>query len=183
MSTPDKLPASEPVDFSRRFVLPALSRGVTYVFLGAAILLLDLFTGRFLLFPILFVVPVALSAWFCSPRLAYSLAFLLPAGRFLIAMFQDTPSSFPYIAANGLIRVAVLGFIAFLVSRTAHQTKELQLRVNTLVTVCAWSRTIEYQGEWISFEEYLQRRFNIDTSHGISPAEAAKAFKRPRQNE
>ena len=48
--------------------------------------------------------------------------------------------------------------------------------MQSLVTVCAWSRTIEYEGAWLSFEEYLLRRFNLNTSHGISPAEAKKAF-------
>lgn len=47
-------------------------------------------------------------------------------------------------------------------------------KAQVLVNVCAWSRTIEFNGEWISFEEYLKRRFNIDTSHGISPIEMEK---------
>ncbi len=144
--------------------------------MGVAILLLDLFTGPFLLFPILFVIPVTLAAWFHSPRMAYALALLMPLGRFFIAEFVDTPFPLVYIVANALIRVVVLVFMAFLVSRTARQTKELERRVNDLVTMCAWSRTVEYQGEWISFEQYLQRRFNINTSHGISPSEAQKAF-------
>lgn len=51
----------------------------------------------------------------------------------------------------------------------------LQLRrLRRLARVCAWSRTIEFRGEWVSFEEYLRRRFQIQTTHGISPAEAAK---------
>ncbi|MHB8523615.1 MAG: hypothetical protein ACYDH9_23065 [Limisphaerales bacterium] len=40
MSTPAKPPVSEPAGFVKRFVLPALSRGVTFVVLGIAILLL-----------------------------------------------------------------------------------------------------------------------------------------------
>ncbi|HEY3900122.1 MAG TPA: CHASE3 domain-containing protein [Chthoniobacter sp.] len=47
-------------------------------------------------------------------------------------------------------------------------------KVQALVTVCAWSKAIELDGEWISFEEYLHRRFKLQISHGISPAEAAK---------
>lgn len=160
----------------RRAVILAVSKAWTYAVIGVAILLLDLITGPFLLFPILFVVPVALSAWFCSARLAYALAFLLPLGRFFIAGFVDVPSPVVYMVANALIRVVVLVFIAFLVSRTARQTKELERRVKDLVTMCAWSRTVEYEGEWISFEQYLLRRFNISTSHGISPAEAEKIF-------
>ena len=144
--------------------------------MGLAVLLLDLLTGPFLLFPILFVLPVTLSAWFSSPRAAYILAVLLPLGRFFIAVFVDTPAPLNYLVANALIRVAVLVLLAFLVGRTARQTKALREQVAGLVTVCAWSRTVEYKGEWISFEEYLKRRFNLDTSHGISPAEAQKTF-------
>jgi CHASE3 domain sensor protein len=38
-----------------------------------------------------------------------------------------------------------------------------------LVTLCAWSRSVEYEGEWITFEEYLRRKFNISATHSISP--------------
>ena len=143
---------------------------------GAIILLADLLTGPYLLFPILFVLPVSLCGWFCSARMAYTLAVLLPAGRFLIAEFVERPYPLAYSLANALIRVVVLLFLAFLVARTARQTKQLQQHVAGLVTMCAWSRTVEYEGQWISFEEYLKRRFNIDTTHGISPAEAQKIF-------
>ncbi len=44
-------------------------------------------------------------------------------------------------------------------------------KVQPIVNMCAYSRTIEHDGEWLSFEQYLQRRFNIATSHGLSPAE------------
>ena len=54
--------------------------------------------------------------------------------------------------------------------------------VQNLVTVCAWSRTVEYEGEWISFEQYLLRRFNLNTSHGIPPDEAEKVFGETRGN-
>lgn len=168
-------PASPPSPLPRVLVA-AFSRGWTYAAIGLGILLLDLVTGPYILFPFLFIIPVTLAAWFCSPRLAYAQAFLLPLGRFLIAEFVEHPSPVPYIMANALIRMAVLGFIAFLVSRTARQTRELQQRVKNLVTICAWSRTVEYEGRWISFEEYLLLRFGISTSHGISPEEARKVF-------
>ena len=38
-----------------------------------------------------------------------------------------------------------------------------------LVTLCAWTRSVEYEGEWISFEEYLRRKFNVSATHGIAP--------------
>ncbi len=47
-------------------------------------------------------------------------------------------------------------------------------RAQQFLHVCAWSKTVEYEGEWVSFETYLSRRFGFSISHGISPAEAAK---------
>ena len=47
-------------------------------------------------------------------------------------------------------------------------------KLEPVVNMCAYSRTIEYGGDWLSFEEYLQRRFNLRTSHGLSPAEFEK---------
>ena len=38
-----------------------------------------------------------------------------------------------------------------------------------LVTLCAWSKTVRHEGEWMTFERYLDRRFGLMTSHGISP--------------
>lgn len=153
-----------------------LTRPSLHIVMGVVILILDLLTGPFLFFPILFVLPVSLCSWYCNPRLAYGLAMLLPVGRFFIAEFVEHPHPLPYIIINGLIRMMMLLFLAYLVGRTARQTRELEERVAGLVKMCAWSRTLEYQGEWISFEEYLKRRFDIDTSHGISPTEAEKAF-------
>ena len=37
------------------------------------------------------------------------------------------------------------------------------------VTLCAWTRTVRYEGEWISVEAYLERRYGVVTSHGMSP--------------
>jgi hypothetical protein len=160
-----------------------LAKPWSHVAVGLIILLLDYLTGPFLLFPILFVIPVSLCAWFYRARLAYWLSVLLPIGRFMIAEFVDQPHPWPYMVLNALIRIAVLLFLAFLVARAAHQARLLAERVSGLVTMCAWSRTIEYQGEWLSFEHYLKRRFNIDTSHGISPAEAERFFEQMKASD
>lgn len=41
-------------------------------------------------------------------------------------------------------------------------------RLQQIATVCAWSRTIRDGHEWITFEEYLQRKFGMAITHGIS---------------
>ncbi|HKN57501.1 MAG TPA: CHASE3 domain-containing protein [Gemmatimonadaceae bacterium] len=63
----------------------------------------------------------------------------------------------------GLAGALALMLIALLViARGAEHYRNL-------VTLCAWSRSVEYEGEWISFEEYLRRKFGISATHGISP--------------
>ena len=49
-----------------------------------------------------------------------------------------------------------------------------------LVTMCAWTKTVKYEGEWVSFERYLERRFGLMTSHGISPKGVAAIEADPR---
>ena len=44
-------------------------------------------------------------------------------------------------------------------------------KAQSLARVCAWSKRVEHKGQWLSFEEYLSRRFHIDTTHTISPSE------------
>ena len=63
----------------------------------------------------------------------------------------------------GLAGALALMMIALLViARGAEHYRNL-------VTLCAWSRSVEYEGEWISFEEYLRRKFDLSATHGISP--------------
>lgn len=51
----------------------------------------------------------------------------------------------------------------------------LRLRRNErLLHVCAWSRTVEYKGKWLTFEQYLIQRYGVDITHGVSPAEAER---------
>jgi CHASE3 domain sensor protein len=71
-----------------------------------------------------------------------------------------------YMWIFAAVMTAGVALMAFLAIRVA--------RLQSLVKVCAWSRTVEHDGEWITMEEYLRRRFNLDITHGISPQEKEK---------
>ena len=45
---------------------------------------------------------------------------------------------------------------------------------DAMVTVCAWTRRVLWDGSWVSFEEYLAKRFNQRCTHGICDEAAAK---------
>ncbi len=78
---------------------------------------------------------------------------------------------------NGvLVAVAVLlaGAVTWVVIRRLHQ-------LEGLIKVCAWTQRVQWQGQWITFEEYLAKRFNIHCTHGISD-EAAQQLGRDIEN-
>ena len=75
------------------------------------------------------------------------------------------------VALDGLLAAALVVFVINV--RRSRQ----------LLQMCAWSKTLQYQGEWISFETYLYRRFGISVSHGINPAEAEKLLVKMREME
>lgn len=67
-----------------------------------------------------------------------------------------------------LVQFALCGLVLWLLWQY-HRTQRL-------VTMCAWTRTIQYEGEWLTFEEYLKRRFGLETTHGIRPDQANKVL-------
>lgn len=54
---------------------------------------------------------------------------------------------------------------------TAPADSEPQSEV---ITMCAWTGEIQYKGEWIKVEDFLQKRFGLQVSHGISPKAIAR---------
>ena len=67
----------------------------------------------------------------------------------------------------------VLGFgsiaalIIYFLLRRSQQMQEM-------ITICAWSKLIEFEGEWLSVEQYLTRRLHARVTHGISRVESEK---------
>lgn len=158
----------------------ALERSGTHFVVGLGILGLDLLTGPYLMFPILFVAPVALCAWWSSPRWAYVLAVLLPLGRFWIAGHIEKSVPVPYAELNAAIRVAVLLVIAYLAARTARQTRELQREVKTLeglLPICRFCKRIHTEREdWESIEEFIAENADVKFKRGICPDCAENHF-------
>ena len=150
-----------------RFLTPLLARHATHIVMGLGILALDLLTPPPLMFPILFVLPVALSALFCSTRLASVLAVLLPVGRFCIATFVDATDSIAANIANALIQIAVLSILAFLVAHTVHLSREIKVLRGRL-PICMWCKRIrDEDGSWQKLETYIAEHSEADFSHGL----------------
>ena len=70
------------------------------------------------------------------------------------------------VIALAAINILFLGGVSF----CAIQIGKLY----SLVTMCAWSKRVQYQDQWIPLEEYMRKRFGIRISHGISQEEYDK---------
>jgi hypothetical protein len=67
-----------------------------------------------------------------------------------------------------LIAACLLGTTgAVLLIRRVKQLK-------ALIIVCAWTKRVKFNGTWVSFEDYLHERFNLQFTHGICEEAAAK---------
>jgi CHASE3 domain sensor protein len=49
-------------------------------------------------------------------------------------------------------------------------------KLQQVVTICAWTGRVKYEDQWIRLDEYLQRRFGLSVSHGLSKEAAEKMF-------
>jgi CHASE3 domain sensor protein len=77
-------------------------------------------------------------------------------------------ATFFEILGLGLVVTACL--LAVTIGRLLmRRMRELE----TMITVCAWTHRVKFNGAWVSFEEYLRNRFNLRFTHGISE-EASK---------
>jgi len=47
-------------------------------------------------------------------------------------------------------------------------------KLHSLITMCAWSKRVQYKDKWVPLEEYMCKRFGIRISHGISREEYEK---------
>jgi hypothetical protein len=80
-------------------------------------------------------------------------------------IFSDHPFAF-------LFRRSTLNFlftlaIWFVVSSSTRRIMQHVHYLEKFLRVCAWCRRINYQGEWMRLEEFMQQGFDTPTTHGI----------------
>jgi CHASE3 domain sensor protein len=47
-------------------------------------------------------------------------------------------------------------------------------KLQQVVTICAWTGQVKFEGRWVRLDEYLERRFGLSVSHGLSREAAEK---------
>ena len=80
-------------------------------------------------------------------------------------VFGDQPL-FPEFHQSALEMLLILA-VWFLVAASTRRVLDRMQRLEDFLKVCAWCRRIEFHGQWISLERFLQQGFDTPTTHGI----------------
>lgn len=148
--------------------------------IALVVLVIDYYTGKNIRFPILYIIPIGIAAWGNKKTIAYSLAITLSLARLGFNFPWLETSSLFSASINTIIRIFVLLLFAYLVARTARQTRELTRKVNLLegiLPICASCKKIRNdKGEYEQIERYISKRSEAEFSHGICPECAKKLY-------
>lgn len=142
--------------------------------IAAATVVLDYFTGPLIQFPITFLLPVLLAAWFDPLPHALLLAFALPTIRLgLVIGVWTAPWTIGEALTNAAIRIGVLSLLAYFAWRTARQhgavIHEVQM-LEKILPICSHCKKIRDSKEsWQSLETYFHAHADIAFSHGLCP--------------
>lgn len=141
--------------------------------LGLVVSCFDFFAIQTLLFPVLFLIPVLLLAWNCGLRTAMTLGAILCIVRISVQCAWGIPYELRFIIVNGVIRIGILFFLAWLVAKLSEQTQALRARVRTLegmLPTCSFCKDIrDESGNWQPMETYVAQRTEARFTHGICP--------------
>ena len=152
-----------------------------WIALGAVMLWIDYLTSRTGHFPVVYVLPVILAAWYSGKWPALALAVAVPLFRLLfLVMPNQPPEGMTSLALATAFRGVVIVFLALWFARLAEFERSLEKRVKVLeglVPICSFCKNIRNEaGEWERLERYISRRSEAEFSHGVCPSCAEKHY-------
>jgi hypothetical protein len=86
---------------------------------------------------------------------------------------QEAEASVARSRLTSLVLLSIVALTLILVVIIRARAERLQ----QIVTVCAWTGQVKFQGQWLKLDEYLQRQFGIMVSHSLSQEAADKMMK------
>ena len=102
-------------------------------------------------------------------------------GRLLFRMGQDEEYSLGLsqqraednAMSSQITSVILIGAVAMVLMFIVIILLRLE-KLQQVVTICAWTGQVKYEGQWVRLDEYLERRFGLSVSHGLSREAADK---------
>ena len=160
---------------------------------------IDYITSYELLFFVFYFFPVSLCGWYLGRPTTLAMAVVSGASWFFVDRLSGHAypheayrywNSFICLAAVAIIGLALQQLRRALaeeqrakqelvkamadLSRTTAEIRQLQ---TDLQVVCAWTKRIRVDGEWMAFDQFLAEKLHLSISHGISPEALEAAIK------
>jgi hypothetical protein len=148
---------------------------IAFLVLGA-----DYLTGPLLQFPILYLIPTGLAAWYNGRTWGLIFALGLPVIRIYFLTLWDAPWTMYEAILNASIRIFVFMIFAFLVDKICKQKRELEKEVRILkgiLPICSFCKKIRNKDEnWVELEDYIKAYSEAEFSHGLCTECAKKNY-------
>ena len=146
-----------------------------WVAIATTLLWIEYATGAYAQFPVVYVIPVTIAAWYSGRWPALALAVLVPLAHLAIAAVRDQPpEGMAVLAAATTVRAAVIIVMALWFARLSEHEQELRREVQALeglLHISSFCKCIRNEsGEWEHFERFISRRSETHFSHGLCPS-------------
>jgi hypothetical protein len=154
----------------RRLAVPDQLPPAYSLLIAAFVILLDYAVGPRVEFPGLFIAPVIYAAWYGGLRWALPLS-LLPAAHVGTVLASGAPEGLFEPAISAVVRVLVLGTVAWWIAGVAQSQRALSTEVTLLeglLPICSYCKRIrDESGDWQRLEKYIQDRSSATFTHGV----------------
>lgn len=150
-------------------------RRIFIAMLSVIFLLADYLMGPYVAFPITFIIPISLTAWWFGRTAGIVIATIMMLARLGCGPSWELPipNLLAYKVINAIIREIVFVLLVLLVDRVAVQQRALEHKLKVLegiLPICSYCHKIRNEAdEWEQMERYITRKTNAEFSHSICP--------------
>lgn len=160
------------------WLLPAgRVHGAWWAAIAVPLLWIEFVTGAYAQFPVVYVIPVSLAAWYSGRWPALTLALVVPLAHLTFALTMPSEGQIGDMTAllvATAVRGAVIVFMALWFARLSEHERALRREVHALeglLQICSFCKCIRNEsGEWEPLERFISRRSEAQFSHGLCPS-------------
>lgn len=82
-------------------------------------------------------------------------------------IFSDHP--FAFVLRRSTLEMLLFMAVWLLVSSSTRRLLKRVRDLEAFLRVCSWCRRIDFKGEWLPLEQFMEQGFDTPTTHGICP--------------
>lgn len=82
-------------------------------------------------------------------------------------VFSEHP--FALVYQRSMLEMLLFLAVWLLVNKSTRRLLKRVRYLEDFLQVCAWCRRIDYHGQWMKLEDFMEQGFETPTTHGICP--------------